>query len=133
MEPPQSWPIRLCQTSLTPVIIGPDGTTATGAVRAANKPTRWSSFDVEVSEVLPEQRVLHRAEHHLDVVGVRGTCEVGVKWLVALPVLLPVQPQDELFGRFGVSAGPCRGGAQHPLVLMLGSCSQGQPGGPAVT
>lgn len=125
-EPPHSWPIRLCQTSLTPVITGPprpDGTTA-AAVRAANTPPRWSSFDVEVSEVIPEERVLHRAEHHLDVIGVRGACEVGVERLVALLVLLPVQLQDERFGRFGISAGPCRcggwGGAQRPLVLRLG-------------
>lgn len=103
-EPLQSWPIRLRQTSLTPVIIGP------ASLNGSRNQRCLCSFNVEVSEVLPEERVLHGAEDHLDVLGVGGACEVGVERLVALPVLVPVQLQDELFGRFGVAAGPCAAG-----------------------
>lgn len=89
-----------------------------GPQRDTNHLSSWlslpgkSSDDPIVPQRLEQHGVLHVAEDPADVVGVRGTGEVGVQSLPRLPAvvgdgLLLVQLADELHSVFGVMFPAC--------------------------
>lgn len=61
------------------------------------------SFQVEVSEVLDEERVLDGLEDERDVLGVGGAGEVRVERLLAFHVQVLVQLEEEFLCGFSVA------------------------------
>lgn len=68
--------------------------------------TAKPSFQVEVFEVLDEERVLDGLEDERDVLGVRGTGEVRVERFLALLVQILVKLQEEFLRSFSVALRP---------------------------
>lgn len=67
-----------------------------------------SSFQVEVMEVVDEQRVFDSFEDKADVLCVCGTGEVCVHRLVALHVQILVHLQEEFFRSLSIALRTCR-------------------------
>lgn len=68
-----------------------------------------SLFEVELFQVVSEERVSDGFEDHPDILCVRGAGEMCVKGFVAPAVQIPVHLQDEVSRSFGVTLRPCGG------------------------
>ena len=82
-----------------------------------------SLLQVEVMQVVDEERVFDGFEDDPDVLRVCGAGEVCVKGFVALAVVLLEHLQDELLRWFGVALRPCGGESgqsqREPAVSIL--------------
>lgn len=74
-----------------------------------------SSFQVEVLEVVDEQRVFDGFEDKADVLCVCGAGEMRVQRLVAFQVQILVHLQEEFFRSLSIALRACRGGGERGI------------------